>query len=416
MKNWWILLFAASAGAAIGAGSVLYEQSQCVELFFTQDFAVRTELVAAHAEQAIDRRTASRVEVVGDAVFDFGSMERNSTQRHVFQLKNVGASDLTLESGETTCKCTVSKISLATVPPGQISEVTVEWTGKTLTSEPDFAQTANVKTNDPDHKQVELKIQGYVTETIRVLPEELVIGNVSSNTGAEAEFRLFGFRNDRLDILETTCETPDTANCFDVSYEPLSLEEVKKEKGATCGQLAKVTIKPGLPVGPIIQTIRIRASGEKEAVVELPVVGQTLADIRIASTPKFNSNRGMLTFGAVNRSESAKEVLQLYVTGAAPERSSVVGRPSRTVGLLEGPDQSAQRVEQRQSHSVPRDDRDPGWRETGQSHGCGESELGSHCLGYDAPTDQTSANSCQVFCRVARFTWQNPPHELAFSR
>ena len=145
---------------------------------------------------------------------------------------------------------------------------------------------------------------------------EFVIGNVSSNTGSEAEFRLFGFRNERLDILETTCETPDTANCFDVSYEPLSLEEVKKEKGATCGQLAKVTIKPGLPVGPIIQTIRIKASGDKEAVVELPVEGQTLADIRIASTPKFNSNRGMLTFGAVNRTESAKEVLQLYVTGA----------------------------------------------------------------------------------------------------
>jgi hypothetical protein len=96
----------------------------------------------------------------------------------------------------------------------------------------------------------------------------------------------------------------------------LPLEEVKKEVGATCGQLAKVAIKSGLPVGPIIQTIRIKAKGDKEAAVELPVTGQTLADIRIASTPKFNSNRGLITFGALKQSESVKEVLRLYVTGA----------------------------------------------------------------------------------------------------
>ena len=84
MKNWWILLFAASGRHRDWRGSVLYEQSTSVELFFTEDSRSATELAAAHAEQAIDRRTAARVEVVGDAVFDFGSMERNSKTAHVF--------------------------------------------------------------------------------------------------------------------------------------------------------------------------------------------------------------------------------------------------------------------------------------------------------------------------------------------
>ena len=137
------------------------------------------------------------------------------SSRHVFQLKNVGASDLTLESGRTTCKCTVSKISLDTVPPGEISEITVEWTGQTMSSEPRFRpdrRSENQRSRPPDGRS--LRIKGYVTETIRALPDELVVGNVSSNTGSEAEFRLFGFRNDRMEILETTWEISGDGGVF----------------------------------------------------------------------------------------------------------------------------------------------------------------------------------------------------------
>ena len=257
----------------------------------------------------------ARVEVVGDAVFDFGSMERHAKMQHVFQLKSVGASALVLEPGKTTCKCTVSKVSLRTVPVGEISEIIVEWTGQTMSREPDFAQTADVKTNDPDHPTVQLKIQGYVTDAIRVLPDELVVGNVSSNTGSEAEFRLYGFRSDHMEILETVWEIPETAAYFDVSYEPLAKQEVEKEKGATCGLLAKVTMKPGLPLGPINQTIRVRANLDKEVVVVVPVKGRTLSDIRIASSPKFDSNRNLLSFGALKQTDAGKAVLRLYVTG-----------------------------------------------------------------------------------------------------
>ncbi len=314
-KKWWFLLLAALAGLATGAANALYEQRTSVDLFFPEDFVARQQSVKATPVEVVVSPLAPRVEIVGDATFDFGSMERNSKQRHIFRIKNVGASDLTLESGRTTCKCTVSEISLDTVPPGKVSEITVEWTGKTTSLEPDFFQTVNVKTNDPDHKTVVFEIQGYVTETIRALPDELVVGNVSSNTGSGAEFRLYGFRSDSLDILETTLEFPETAGCFDVSYEPLPSEEVEKEKGATCGQLARVTIKPGLPVGPINQTIRIHVQVEKEAVVELPILGQARSDIRVASSAKFNSNRNLLSLGALKRTETVKETLRLYVTG-----------------------------------------------------------------------------------------------------
>jgi hypothetical protein len=315
MKSWWILLFAALAGAAIGAGGVLYEERSSVELFFPEEYAARTEEVKEAHAKAVDLTTAARVEVVGDAEFDFGSMERYSKQRHTFQLKNVGVKDLTLETGRTTCKCTVSKLTQPTLPAGQVADIEVEWTGTLISMQPEFAQTVDIKTSDPERPTVQLKIKGYVTETIRALPEELAIGNVSSNAGSTAEFRLYGFRSERMDILETTYEFPNTAEYFDVSYEPLPLDEVKKEKGAPWGQLATVTIKPGLPVGPITQTIRIKANVEKETTVEVTVSGQTLSDIRIASSAEFNSNKNLLTFGALKQADGAKAVLRLYVTG-----------------------------------------------------------------------------------------------------
>jgi hypothetical protein len=315
MKSWLVLLVIAVSGIGIGSTRTYLEMHGSAELFFTEDYWARAREQAISREQNVDRAKAAKVEILGDAVFDFGSMERFSRMRHTFRLKSVGESDLELRPGRTTCKCTVSLVSNRVVKPGEVSEIIVEWAGQTLMDSPDFEQTVEVETNDPDQSIVRLKVHGYVTETIRALPGELVVGMVSSNTGSEAQFQLYGFRSDRIDVLESTWENADTARYFDVSYEPLSKEEVEKEKGASCGLLAKVTVKPGLPLGPINQTIHIKAKVDKEVVMEVPVKGRAWSDIRIASSPEFEANRNLLKFGALKRTDSAKAVLQLYVTG-----------------------------------------------------------------------------------------------------
>jgi hypothetical protein len=242
-------------------------------------------------------------------------MERNSTQQHTFRIKNVGNALLTLEPGRTTCKCTVSDVTGSELKPGETTEVTAEWTGKVLGAGPDFEQTIEIITNALEEKILRLKIRGYVTETVRALPPAITIGRVSSNGGTEAEFRLFGFRSDQIDILETVFENDELARYFELAYEPLAKEEIEQEKGASCGLLAKLVVKPGLPLGPINQTIRIRANVDKEAVVHLPVRGRAVSDIIVASSRQFEANKGLLTFGALKRTESAKAVLHVYVTG-----------------------------------------------------------------------------------------------------
>jgi hypothetical protein len=324
MKSWIVLAIAVAVGMGVGAGSAILQRGTSSELFFTEDYVRRAEEGKESRLKGIDLENCARVEVDGDAVYDFGSMERYSKKQHVFKLKSVGKQTLDLKPGRTTCKCTVSKVSLLSVPVGEVSEIVVEWTGQTFLAEPDFMQTIEVETNDPNNPRVQLKIKGYVTETIRALPEELAVGAISSNSEATAEFRLYGFRSDVLEVRETTWENAELASFFEVKYEPLSAAEVAQEKGATCGVVGRVSIKPGLPLGPINQTIRVRASAEKEAVVDLPILGRTQADIRIAASPGVESNakrgrydsfKNLLVFGALRRTEPGKAVLQVYVTG-----------------------------------------------------------------------------------------------------
>ncbi len=305
------------AGAGIGIGSTYVERHRGADRFFSEDFWAQEH---AKEEQRLEERRAAgatppRVVVEGGEVFDFGSMERFSKMQHTFRLTNVGQEDLRLTERRSTCKCTVSEITKRNARPGESIDITIEWTGQTMMDSPDFAQTVEVGTNDPDAPVVRLRIKGYVTETVRALPSEVAMGMVSSNTGSEAQFQLFGFRSDHLDILETSWEDPYTAPFFDVAFEPLPQEVVEQEKGASCGLLVRLIAKPGLPLGPINQTIHIKAHADKEALLHIPVKGRVMSDIRIASSAVFNADLGLLKFGTLKRSEGAQAVLQLYVTG-----------------------------------------------------------------------------------------------------
>ena len=69
--------------------------------------------------------------VVGSTTHTFERMYQNQTGTHTFMLHNEGLSDLKIIPGKPSCKCTVSKVSRKTIPPGETAEVTLTWkTGK----------------------------------------------------------------------------------------------------------------------------------------------------------------------------------------------------------------------------------------------------------------------------------------------
>jgi hypothetical protein len=253
--------------------------------------------------------------VLGETYFDFGTIERTGTGKHIFQIRNDGDEVLTVKAGATTCKCTLSEIGKENYQPGEIAEILVEWNANVSGVSPEFEQSAAVHTNDPTHPTIDFRIRGLVTESLRAVPVEVVLGSVPSNQGMVTEFRLFGSRVEEVQILESQFVDAESADFFDVKYEPLSEEEVAEEKGVDCGVLATLTIKSGLPLGPIRQTIRIKADAGKEVEVAIPITGRVTGEILIPSTAKFDSRRNLLNFGVVPRSEGAKTKLFVFVKG-----------------------------------------------------------------------------------------------------
>ena len=316
MRPWVVLVAATLLGLVVGIGLTVHESLVDREVFFP------TDQLALEAEAQRQKKASTnagpvkrpKVQVLGSAEYDFGSMELNSKRTHTFRVKNVGDAMLKLEIGRVTCKCTVSDVADRDFAPGEIADVKLEWTGKTVTSDPDFYQTAEIKTNDPDAKSIEFKIHGYVTENIRALPDALALGRVSSNDGTEAQFRLFAFLSDAVVIRETEFEDAEQSSYFGVAFSPLSPEDLKQEKGATGGLLATVTVKPGLPMGLIDQTLRIAAEVGKAVEIHVPIKGQVVGDIVLAA-PQYEASLNLLRFGALPRNRSAKATIHMFVRG-----------------------------------------------------------------------------------------------------
>src|SRR5205085_8728391 len=71
-------------------------------------------------------QTAPRVEAP-ETHYNFGKMARGTSMSHDFVIRNVGTAPLKLPFSRTTCKCTLSKLPSAPIPPGGSAKVTLEW-------------------------------------------------------------------------------------------------------------------------------------------------------------------------------------------------------------------------------------------------------------------------------------------------
>jgi hypothetical protein len=230
----------------------------------------------------------------------------------------VGGAPLVLKKGKTTCKCTVSKLSGSSFAPGETANVTLEWTSQDAGPDPQYAQTAVIHTNDPQQRTIVLKVHGIIAQSFRALPTSLPLGRVNANEGTSATFRVFGFQTDTVDILDIDYADQQLASYFDVALEPLAGEEVEEEKGAKSGLLAQLTVKSGLPLGPISQTIQLTARGPDNQDVKLKVGvrGTTVGDIMFAGSPRvFIRDRNLLKLGTVDQQAGAEAVLYMFVKG-----------------------------------------------------------------------------------------------------
>jgi Protein of unknown function (DUF1573) len=317
MRVWIIIAGSVVIGLALGLGSTMFEFGM------VPDGSGEIELGPKHPKLPPPPASGPppKVAIEGSDEFNFGRLEKDVEHRHVFVIRNVGKGPLTLEKGQTSCSCTVSEIERTEVPPGESTKVTVQWKAK---KQGPFRQSAQVLTNDPDpdHQTLDLIVSGEIVSSYRMDQGQIVFTNVTATKGASGSARIFSFETDDLDVLRPEFVTNTIAKFFDLKVEKMTAEQLKDEAGAKSGVILRVTVKPGLPAGPIAQKINFHLNLPGEPEVELPIEGRVSAPIEVIS-PLWDSELGVLKLGRIRPSEGGKFELYLLVRDEAQAKAQI---------------------------------------------------------------------------------------------
>ncbi|MCO6456802.1 MAG: DUF1573 domain-containing protein [Pirellulaceae bacterium] len=299
-------------GVVAGWAMIQAEFRPVVETFYYPN--------AVNAPDNEGQHIGPRAVVVNGEVHSFGTMERDTNAEHVFVVKNVGDAPLNMEKGETTCKCTVSEMVDNSIPPGGSAKITLRWTAADPGETVEFRQVARFRTNDPNRPLIELIISGFITQSIRATPEELLVDRLSANEENLAYFNLFAYQHQRVEVLEYRLQPEAIAEHFTLEFRPLTSEELQSDPKAVSGQRVTVRIRPGLPLGKLEGTLTLKTNAENNPDLDVAIHGSVISDLSIVGG-NFKTTSNVLTLGSFKQSVGAKANLHILVKG--PYRNDI---------------------------------------------------------------------------------------------
>ncbi len=327
MRLLTVLLLAAATGSLAGFLHSQWNTTGIREQFRPINPGSVTNLIGqleAEEKEVVDGPIAV---VVGSTEYDFGTMERRGVRSHTFVVRNDGTEPLTLTKGETTCKCTLSSLASDEILPGKSVEVRLEWTAREVGPTLQFQQTADVITNDPNNRLIQLVIKGNIIQSVLPKPESLTMNGLSSGEGITVKGKVFSYKetSEPLEIVEIEFldETPE--DLIDIGLAALTREQVEQEPRAFSGQELTVHLKPGLPPGPFSFPVRLTTNLPDAPKVDVFLNGSVDADISIfgkgfrVSREEGSQHIGTLDLKTVSSAEGLETSINLVVKGAYRE-------------------------------------------------------------------------------------------------
>jgi hypothetical protein len=92
--------------------------------------------------------------------FDFGRVVPQRTLHRQFQVRNFGSADLDIERVSTSCGCTAALLDSKVVKPGGSAALRVSFETRNYSGK--VTRSVLIKSNDPAHPTVELKLEATV--------------------------------------------------------------------------------------------------------------------------------------------------------------------------------------------------------------------------------------------------------------
>jgi hypothetical protein len=230
-----------------------------------------------------------------------------------------------------------------TIPPGGSTHVLLEW--KALSDDPAFRQTATLMTHDPLQSQMELTIEGQITESTNVSPPDFMFDKITTGETKSAEVFLMAMLEDELEVSEAKISDPAVADKFDVRIEPVEHDKLPNP-AAKKGVKITVTAKPGLPVGRLNQWLSLHTNLADAQTLDIPLIGRVVGDISVHGID-WNEEAGMLSLGKVKSAEGRRGRVNVVVRGPhagdvkvevqsvdPPELKTSVGEPKKLTDTL----------------------------------------------------------------------------------
>jgi hypothetical protein len=293
-----------------------------------------------------------KLELVGQPVYNFGTMPKHAKAAHTWEVKNVGQGPLLVWLEESSCSCTIAKLeqkkgteapaqATVEVPPGQSTPIEVSWDTREWN---DFHQFARLGTNDREQPSFTLAITGKVMPAVAVLPPEMVAVPPMTSEDTRRE-KLTVVSPDRADwkLTKLLTSRPDR---IVAQATPMTPEEVKSLH-VQGGYHVVVEIKPGLPPGGFREELVIQTDHPKQPEVRVPIVGKVTGPISAAPErlrmPNVTSREGasgevtlMVLGGRAVHFEVAHKPSKLQVAIAQDDTPALKGRYRMTVTIPPG--------------------------------------------------------------------------------
>jgi hypothetical protein len=290
-----------------------------------------------------------KLELLGQPVYNFGTMPKHAKSAHTWEIKNAGQGPLQVWLQESSCSCTVAKLdkkgvsdeaqATVEVPPGQSTPIEVSWDTREWSS---FTQTATLGTNDPEQPSITLAIRGKVLAAVAVLPSEMVSFPAMTSEDTRSE-TVSVVSPDRADWKLTKLATsrPDV---IVARATPLTAQEVKSLQVAG-GYHVVVTVKPGMPPGGFHEQLRIQTDHPNQAELRVPILGKVTGPISAAPERLRMPN-------VTSRAGATGEV-KLMVLGGRPVHFDVAYKPAKLQVAITGAEQPELQGQYRMQVTVP---------------------------------------------------------------
>lgn len=272
-----------------------------------------TPAAAATPTTADASKGKPKAEVLGGDTYDFGSTEVGQQFEHVFEIKNVGTADLTLEKGQPSCStCTSFEVDKLLLKPNEIAKATVKWHVKS--ENPQFRQYAPVKTNDPDQPDVKMHVVGKIVKRIVLEPVgQWSFGDLVEGQPKEFIGTLTSAVSDTFVLESVTSPNPR----LKFSWTPMSTEkltELKVKKGFHI----KAELSADVPVGQFSDTVTVKVLTPEPIALKVDAVAKRSGPLQIFG-PGWHEERMQLALSAFDPKEPLVTRLFMYTRGVPDE-------------------------------------------------------------------------------------------------